>query len=160
MDRGTVRPLAPSTLPRFAVRVVLGIALVIPSGCGGGNAPAPLPAHGAPAAGTPAGRSVNAVVVMNGCTHLGKDNAKVAESAIGKLVDGCATYHGPAVRFVARLLPGGAIEFVPRAGASDAIPICVLKHPLKHSVKLDRACTLDVQLEEASVVLTRPDGGS
>jgi hypothetical protein len=155
-----VRTLAPSTRLLLRARALPWIALIVLGGCGGGNAPAPAAAPQPHAAALPAGRSVNAVVVVNGCTHLGKDNAKLAESAMSKLVDGCSRYSGPPVRFVARLLPGGAIEFVPRAGGSDAIPLCVLRHPLQHGVKLDRACTLDVQLEEASVVLTKGDGGT
>lgn len=91
---------------------------------------------------------------MNGCSHLGPANAKLAEKAMNQLVDGCERFAGPTVEFVARLLPGGAIEFVARPGQTQSIPICVLQHPLKHGVKLSSACTLDVKLEGASLTTT------
>jgi hypothetical protein len=118
------------------------------SGCGANNAaPAapPAPAH-----------AVSAVVLMNGCVQLGKDNARLAELAMNQLVDGCGSFSGGSVRFTATLLPGGAIEFERRPNQSQAIPICVLQHPLVHQVRLQSACVLDVQLEGSSMYVPKP----
>jgi hypothetical protein len=96
---------------------------------------------------------VSAIVLVNNCTVYGKANAKLAEKAINQLVDGCGTYSGGSVRFTATLLPGGAMEFASKSDASDTIPICVVNHPLKHVVGLTKACSLDVELEVASMLL-------
>ena len=101
----------------------------------------------------PEAHTVSAVVLVNGCTHLGKENTRLAELAINQLIDGCGSYAGPKARFTAILLPSGAIAFESRADQSKAIPICVLNHPLTHRVRLPKACTLDVQLQGATTDL-------
>jgi hypothetical protein len=101
----------------------------------------------------PEAHTVSAVVLVNGCTHLGKENTTLAELAINQLIDGCGSYAGPKARFTAILLPSGAIAFESRADQSKAIPICVLNHPLTHRVRLPKACTLDVQLQGATTEL-------
>jgi hypothetical protein len=103
---------------------------------------------------TPA-QSVAAVVVANGCAHLGRANAKLAESAMNQLVDGCSSFKGKPVRFVAQLLPDGSIFFQPGPEMTESIPLCVLEHPLKHRVKLTGACALDVRLEQSTVQVPR-----
>lgn len=113
-------------------------------------APAPAPASTAPPAHT-----VTAVVLVNGCAHFGVENARLAEAAMNQLVEGCTGFSGDRVQFTATLLPGGAIQFEPRENASQAIPICVLNHPLTHRVKLQKACSLDVRLEEGVLVVPR-----
>ena len=132
-----------------------GIAvLVFVSACGGKTVPpAPPPPAAIPA------HAVTAVVLANGCAGLGADNAKLAQSAMNQLVDGCGDFKGGRVRFSARLLPGGAIQFVQGPDPSQAIPVCVLTHPLTHRVRLASACTLDVQLEEGSVDVPKGDAG-
>jgi hypothetical protein len=104
-----------------------------------------------PAATGRSARTVSAVVLVNGCAHLGAENARLAELAMNQLVDGCGSYSGGRVQFTATLLPGGAIRFDPRGQGAPAIPICVLNHPLAHRVHLTRACSLDVELEEGSM---------
>jgi hypothetical protein len=100
------------------------------------------------------------VVLVNGCAHLGVANARLAQAAINQLVDGCSSFTGERVQFTATLLPGGAIQFEPRPDASLAIPVCVLNHPLTHRVQLQKACSLDVRLEEGSAVVpVSPDAG-
>jgi hypothetical protein len=91
------------------------------------------------------------VVLVNGCAHLGVDNAKLAQAAMNQLVDGCGSFTGGRAQFSATLLPGGAIQFVQGRDPAQAIPVCVLTHPLTHRVHLQSACTLDVRLEEGSV---------
>jgi hypothetical protein len=97
---------------------------------------------------------------MNGCALYGPENAKLAQAAINQLVDGCGAFTGDKVQFTATLLPGGAMQFEPKAGASQAIPICVLSHPLTHKVKLQKACSLDVRLEEGTMAVPASGGGT
>jgi hypothetical protein len=104
---------------------------------------------------------VSATVLVNRCATLGAANAKLAETAMTRLVDGCGDFSGNSVRFTATLLPGGAIQFEPRQDQSESIPICVLSHPLTHQVHLKASCSLDVQLETSSLVLPKTsDGGA
>jgi hypothetical protein len=102
--------------------------------------------------------------VANDCARLGKANAKMAEAAMNQLVDGCGSFKGEPVRFIAQLLPDGSIQFQPGPpgpGQGAPIPICVLEHPLKHRVKLQAACSLDVRLEQTSVAAPHAaDGGA
>jgi len=122
----------------------LGLPLWMAFGCAAKNPPpAPPPA--------PPAHTVTAVVLVNGCAHLGVDNAKLAQAAMNQLVDGCGSFTGGRVQFSATLLPGGAIQFVQSPDPAQAIPVCVLTHPLAHRVHLQNACTLDVRLEEGSV---------
>ena len=124
------------------------------------SASTPTPSAPAPPPGPPPVRTVTAVVLVNGCAVTGVENARLAQAAMNQLVDGCSGFSGDRVQFTATLLPGGAIQFEPRENASQAIPICVLNHPLTHRVKLQKACSLDVQLEESLVPVSRPaDGG-
>jgi hypothetical protein len=83
------------------------------------------------------------------------ENARLAQTAMNQLVDGCTGFVGEPVQFTATLLPGGAIQFEQRPGASQAIPLCVLNHPLTHRVRLRKACSLDVRLEESLVAVPR-----
>lgn len=142
---------------RIATAWVLGaVGSLGPVACGGASKPAPPPA--APEAAPPgrAAHTVSAVVLVNGCAHLGAGNAKLAEAAMNQLVDGCGSFSGDRVQFTATLLPGGAIQFEPRGNGAPSIPICVLNHPLLHRVKLAKACSLDVELEEGSMDVPKP----
>jgi hypothetical protein len=104
---------------------------------------------------TPPAHMVSATVLVNRCTALGTANAKLAQKAMLQLTDGCSSFSGGSVRFTATLLPGGAIQFEPRADQSDSVPICVLSHPLTHEVHLNKSCSLDVELDEKSLVLPK-----
>jgi hypothetical protein len=149
MQRGTKREGA--SVVRAAAALVACCAW--PCGCGSRPAAQPEPGHPA--------HAVSAVVLVNGCARLGKDNAGLAEAAINQLVDGCGSFSGDAVRFTATLLPSGAIQFEPRRDQSQAIPVCVLHHPLTHRVRLKEACTLDVKLEAGSMQVSKSsDAGS
>lgn len=134
--------------------VAMSLALLA-AGAACGSAPAPQPS--APLAATPdrSAHTVSAVVLVNGCAHFGVENARLAEAAMNQLVDGCGAFAGERVQFTATLLPGGAIQFEPRPNDSQAIPICVLNHPLTHRVRLQKACSLDVRLEEGSMAVPR-----
>jgi len=100
-------------------------------------------------------QTVSAIVLVNHCANLGAADAKRAELEMNQLVEGCGGFTGGGVRFTATLLPGGAIQFEPGPDASASIPICVLSHPLKHTVHLQKSCSLDVQLEVSSIALPR-----
>ena len=136
------------------------LALVM-SGLGWGCASTapPRPSQSPPSESAPVSRSahtVSAVVLVNGCAHFGPENARLAERAMNQLVDGCGSFSGDRVQFTATLLPGGAIQFEPRGNGAPAIPICVLNHPLMHKVRLAKACSLDVELEEGSMDVPKP----
>src|ERR1019366_5582916 len=95
-------------------------ALAVVLACGG--APAPPPSAPPAAAAPPAAHAVTAVVLVNGCAHFGVENARLAQTAINALVDGCSSFTGERVQFTATLLPGGAIQFEPGAHDSDLRP--------------------------------------
>ena len=101
---------------------------------------------------------VSATVLTNGCDNLGKADAKLAESAMTKLVDGCTEVSGGKFIFTATLLPGGRIEIAPGKDQPPVVPICVLKNELRHKMAIKSPCTLDVELDEKSVAL--PDAGA
>jgi hypothetical protein len=131
------------------------LSILLGSACA---SPPPSPAVSptpAPAPTAAPAHSVSAVVLVNGCAKLGAENARLAQAAMNQLVDGCGGFTGDLVQFTATLLPGGAIQFEPRANASQSIPLCVLNHPLTHKVKLQKACSLDVRLEEGMMVMPR-----
>lgn len=98
-------------------------------------------------------QTVSAIVLVNHCASLGTANAKLAESEMNQLVEGCSGFTGGTARFTATLLPGGAIQFEPGPEKAETIPICVLSRPLKHGVHLTKSCSLDVQLEVSSMIL-------
>ena len=143
---------------------LVGAAAVAAAACG--SAPAAPPATAPAASATPANsaaarpaHTVSAVVLVNGCARLGADNARLAQAAMSQLVDGCSAFSGDRVQFTATLLPGGTIQFEPRPNQPQTIPICVVNHPLSHHVKLDKACSLEVRLEEGSTSVRTADGG-
>ena len=146
------------TVTRARVRVIavaLLVALLVPAAaCAGRKAPAAETPSPEPAPTTTAAQALVAVVVANGCAHLGKANAKLAESAMSQLVDGCGSFKG-SIRFTAQLLTDGSIFFQPGPGKAESIPVCVLEHPLKHKVRLTEACALDVRLEQSTVQVPR-----
>lgn len=121
-------------------------AALLASACAS-SAPPPAPAPPVIA------RTVSAIVLVNHCAALGPANARLAEKAINQLVDGCSSLPGGSVRFTATLLPGGTMQFESRGDGSELIPICALSHPLTHGVHLQKSCSLDVQLEAASLAL-------
>jgi hypothetical protein len=138
-----------------------GVTLLVAGAFACGSPPSPQTAQAASAppsaatAPTTEARGVTAVVLMNGCAHFGVANARLAQSAIDGLVDGCTSLAADRVQFTATLLPGGAIQFEPGPKDSTAIPLCVLAHPLTHRVQLQKACSLDVRLEQTSVLVPK-----
>ena len=139
------------------------VVLVAASGaCGPKAAPETAPPS-SPSAPEPApvvsARMVNATVLANGCRELGPSSARLAESAMYRLIEGCSSVPGGKAEFSATLQPGGRVEITSASGKEDVVPICVLKHSLSHSVPLTRPCRLDVKLEQSSVPMP-VDAGS
>jgi hypothetical protein len=111
--------------------------------------------------GPPAPRAVqliHATILANGCQELGRAEAKRAEAAMYKLVEGCSSVPGGGAQFAATLLPSGRIQIAAAPGQPDVVPICILKHSLLHNVPLAKPCRLDVKIEEISVPVGL-DGG-
>jgi hypothetical protein len=94
---------------------------------------------------------VTAVVRMNGCASLGPANAKLAETTMNRLVEGCSSVPGGRVQLIATLQPNGQIELAAPEGQPQTVPLCVLKHALTHKVTLQKACQLEVTLEQTGV---------
>ncbi len=143
-------------------------SLVLMAGCASSPPAAVAPPPPEPAAPTgPAAQMVNALVLTNGCQELGKQSARLAESAMNALVEGCASVPGGTMQFHATLQPGGRIEISATPGQPEVVPICILKHALVHRVPLTKPCPLDVKIEQTSVAMSapapppssRPDGG-
>jgi hypothetical protein len=121
----------------------------------------PLPAP--PAKPEPQLQLVTATVVTNGCATLGSVNARLAEDAMHKLVEGCGAVPGGATQFSVTLLPGGRIELPQGPNQPEVIPTCVFKNELRHRVYLVKPCSLDIKLAESSVPLppvAALDGGA
>jgi hypothetical protein len=97
---------------------------------------------------------------MNGCTHLDATNAKLAESAMSLLTEDCTSVPGGTASFSAILNPNGRIELATPPGQPEVIPVCVVKRPLTHRVRLQKACKLDVRLEQTSIALPSLDAGA
>jgi hypothetical protein len=124
--------------------------------CGASGTKGPAESGTAPAASGAAARIVNAIILANGCDAMGRNSAKMAESAMNLLVEACTSVPGGTAQFQATLEPGGRIEIAGTAGQPDVVPICILKHALLHKVPLQKPCTLDVKIEEMTIpVATR-----
>jgi hypothetical protein len=140
----------------MVLALAFACAAAAAAGCASRSPPPAAPPPTTDSAPTRAAHTVSAVVLVNGCAHFGAENARLAVLAMNQLVDGCGSFSGARVQFTATLLPGGAIQFEPRGSGAPAIPICVLNHPLLHSVHLTKACSLDVELEEGSMDVPKP----
>lgn len=107
---------------------------------------------------------VNATVIVNKCPDASRVNIRTAQEAIQRLVGPCAKVPGGSAHFSAKLMPGGRIELASPEGdpTEGVVPTCVLKNRLVHRVLLKSPCTLDVTLDERTVVVDRPaaDGGA
>lgn len=139
---------------RASNAVLLAVTLLACASKPPQEAPAPEPSG-------PAAHFVSATILANDCGIVGKTYAKRAADAMHKLVEGCRSVPGGSMRFAARLLPGGRIDILGAADAGppqpEVVPICILKHELRHQVPLKEACTLEVRLQESTLVL--PDAG-
>lgn len=107
---------------------------------------------------------INATVIVSKCPDAARVNIRTAQDAIQRLVGPCAKVPGGSAHFSAKLMPGGRIELASPEGdpSEGVVPTCVLKNRLVHRVLLRSPCTLDVQLDERTVVVERQetDGGA
>jgi len=108
----------------------------------------------------PKAQLVSATIATNGCATLAGVNGRLAEEAMYKLVDECASVPGGSTKFTVTLLPGGGIEFPKGPDQPDTIPTCVLRRGLGHRVRLAKPCSLVVKLEEKSVSLPTKDASA
>ncbi len=103
-------------------------------------------------------------MLVNKCPDASRVNIRTAQDAIQRLVGPCAKVPGGSAHFSAKLMPGGRIELASPEGdpTEGVVPTCVLKNRLVHRVLLKSPCTLDVTLDERTVVVDRPeaDGGA
>jgi hypothetical protein len=119
------------------------------------TAPPPPPAPEPPKA-----QLVSATIATNGCATLAGVNSRLAEEAMYKLVDECASVPGGSTKFTVTLLPGGGIELPQGPDQPETIPTCVLRNGFRHRVRLPKPCTLVVKLEQKSVLLPVADAGA
>lgn len=108
-------------------------------------------------------QSVSAVVIADQCSGLGKQEAKHAREAMGRLVDGCHTIPHGSAHFIVVLHPGGALQFLevgPEAGGGGELPMCVLSQKLTHKVRLPAPCKMEIRLEESAFKATGDAGAT
>ena len=112
------------------------------------------PAQPAPSSSAPAPPRVAVVegsVLLKDCPA--KLHASVARKTLDALAGDCQSVPGGRARFLATLEPGGRIEIsAPDGSQEGTIPICVLQNKLRHKLFIRKPCTLEVTIEEASVV--------
>ena len=126
--------------------------------------------HAAPVATTPAGAAsapsssasaafagptvsvVNTSVVFKDCPDAATLSPKAAEAAVKRFVDSCRKVPTGAAHFQVTLLPGGRVEFASPEGDTEGglVPTCVVNRQPSHRLALQKACKLDVQLDEHS----------
>lgn len=138
-----------------------GGGLAVPA-CAGSHAPPPDQGGPAPTAEPILASGVNATVIVGKCPDASRMKVRTAQEAIQRLVGPCATVPGGRAHFSATLQPGGKIELASPEGnpAEGVVPTCVLQNRLVHRVLLRQPCTLDVQLDERSVVVQPPEAGA
>ena len=152
----------PANAPVRAGVGAVGAALVCWLGlvaCSGSPGPAPVSEGGGESeAEQTVATGVNATVIVAKCPDVKRVKVRTAQDAIQKLVGPCATVPGGRAHFSATLMPGGRIELASPEGdkAEGVVPTCVLQNRLVHKVLLRSPCTLDVQLDERTVVVERP----
>lgn len=134
-------------------RPICSLLAVVSLGCATGGEPKPAKA---PPPSPPAAPAGPRVAVVEGSVMLGECPAKLerrkAEKTMNDLVSGCDKVPGGTATFQATLKPGGGIEIsAPDGSDQGTVPICVVKHTLKHKLFLTKPCTLAVQIEEKSL---------
>jgi hypothetical protein len=91
---------------------------------------------------------VDATIMFTNCSKVANLNAKSAQRTMRRLVEACEEVPGGAAEFTATLLPDGRIEFAAVDGGLSTVPMCVLRHELKHKVKVSKPCTMHVRMTE------------
>ena len=91
---------------------------------------------------------VDATMMFTDCGVVSDMNATNAQKTMRQLVEACTEVPGGTAQFVARLLPSGRIELGTVDGGLGTVPICVLRHELKHRVVVKKPCVMQVQMSE------------
>jgi hypothetical protein len=145
---------APAVVHFKAAALLAGVFLFACAAPGESKpAAAPPPSAAAPPTG-PKVAVVEGSVMLKECPA--KLDKKEAEKTMNGLVGACDKVPGGTASFQATLLPGGRIEISAPDGSDEGtVPICVVKHALKHKLFLAKPCTLAVQIEEKSVGTAR-----
>ncbi len=94
---------------------------------------------------------VEATILFSDCGAVSNLNAQLAEGTMRRLVESCDSVPGGHAKFTASLMPNGSIEIATPEGPEGTVPVCVLRHGLKHQVTVRKACKLEVQLEQRKV---------
>lgn len=133
-----------------AASLFIGLFFLACAGAGDSKpAAAPTPSAAPPPVG-PKVAVVEGSVMLKECPA--KLERKKAEKTMNDLVGDCDRVPGGTASFQATLHPGGRIEIsAPDGSDQGTVPICVVKHTLKHKLFLAKPCTLAVQIEEKSV---------
>lgn len=91
---------------------------------------------------------VDATIMFTDCSVVSNMNAKLAQKTMRQLVEACNEVPGGVAQFSATLHVDGRIELASADGGLGTVPICVLRHELKHKVVVKKPCTMQVQMTE------------
>jgi len=134
-------------------RIAFLLLVVVTASCAkqsDSKAPSP-PAPSSSAPPPPRVAVVEGSVLVKDCPA--KLHASVARKTLDALAGDCQSVPGGRARFLATLEPGGRIQIsAPDGSQEGTIPICVLQNKLRHKLFIRKSCTLEVTIEESSVV--------
>jgi hypothetical protein len=86
--------------------------------------------------------------MFTNCGKVANMNAKSAQRTMRQLVEACEEVPGGSAEFTATLWPDGRIELATVDGGVGTVPVCVLRHELKHKVAVSKPCTMNVHMSE------------
>lgn len=92
--------------------------------------------------------SIDATIMFTDCGVVSNMNAQVAQKTMRQLVEACNEVPGGTAQFTATLLVDGRIELATADGGTGTVPICVLRHELKHKVVVKKPCIMQVKMSE------------
>lgn len=93
--------------------------------------------------------SVDASVIFTDCPKAPIARSNDVQATLNNLVKDCDTVPAGQVRIVATLVPGGRIELsAPKGEPEGVVPLCVLKHELRHRLLVVKRCHMEIQMSE------------
>jgi hypothetical protein len=130
----------------------LGLLLLALGACTRAHEPepatAPAPSADSTTEDAPVVGFVDATIMFTNCGKVANLNAKSAQRTMRQLVEACEEVPGGSAEFTATLWPDGRIELATLDGGVGTVPVCVLRHELKHKVKVSKPCTMSVHISE------------